>query len=432
MTTFSLSVHQNEYLPSGSAEVHAIVTIASAGGGALPPPSAGKVVILMGDRSGSMQNPIDPNDQHSMPKIVAARAALSAAIDQISDGTEFAVIAGNHRAECIFPKNGGLAISTVNSRAEARHAVRQLRPDGGTSMSTWLAMARDIFATRGAGIHLGILVTDGKNESEKPEQLQDVLDSCEGKFECDCRGVGVNWDVAEVRNIASRLLGDVGMVRDANAMEADFKGLIGHAMAKQTGDVALRLWAPKTAEVLYVKQVAPAIEDLTRRGSAVSELIREFPTGAWGVEERDYHVCVRVQPAQVGEEMLAARVSLMVGGQNVGQALVRAVWTDDVNLSTRIVPEVAHYTGQAELADAIQGGLAARAAGDNHTATVKLGEAVRLATEAGNTGTVKLLEKVVDVEDPVTGTVRLRVNVDKGDEMELDTRSTKTVRVKKS
>jgi von Willebrand factor type A C-terminal domain/von Willebrand factor type A domain len=432
MTTFSLSVHQNEYLPSGSAEVHAIVTIAAAGGGSLPPPSEGKVVILMGDRSGSMQNPIDPNDRHSMPKIVAARKALSAAIDQISDGTEFAVIAGNHGAECIFPQHGGLAISTVNSRAEAKHAVRRIQPDGGTSMSTWLAMARNIFATRPAGIHLGILITDGKNESETPKQLQDVLNSCEGRFECDCRGVGVNWDVAEVRNIASRLLGDVGMVRDGDAMEADFKGLIGHAMAKQTGNVALRLWAPKTAEVLYVKQVAPAIEDLTRRGSAVSELIREFPTGAWGVEERDYHVCVRVQPAQVGEEMLAARVSLMVGDQNVGQALVRAVWTDDVNLSTRIVPEVAHYTGQADLADAIQGGLAARAAGDTHTATVKLGEAVRLATEAGNTGTVKLLEKVVDVENPVTGTVRLKSNVDKGDEMELDTRSTKTVRVKKS
>jgi len=42
---------------------------------------------------------------------------------------------------------------------------------------------------------------------------------------------------------------------------------------------------------------------------------------------------------------------------------------------------------------------------------------------------MKLLQAVVDIDDPDTGTVRLRAVVAETDEMALDTRSTKTVRV---
>src|SRR5438445_13267612 len=42
-----------------------------------------------------------------------------------------------------------------------------------------------------------------------------------------------------------------------------------------------------------------------------------------------------VNPGRVGDEMLAARVSLVVNGQVAGQALVKAVWTDDTALSTK-------------------------------------------------------------------------------------------------
>src|SRR2546429_4321876 len=100
-------------------------------------------------------------------------------------------------------------------------------------------------------------------------------------------------------------------------------------------------------------------------------------------------------------------------------------------LSTRMSRHVAHYTGQAELAQAIQDGLEARKAGDEDTAALRLGRAVVLAHESGNEDTANLLAKVVDVIDPATGTVRLKAKVADADEMALDTRSTKTVRVKK-
>jgi hypothetical protein len=129
--------------------------------------------------------------------------------------------------------------------------------------------------------------------------------------------------------------------------------------------------------------------------------------------------------------MLAGRVSLVQGEQVLGQGLIKAIWTEDTSLATGISRGVAHYTGQAELADAIQEGLAARKAGDERTATAKLGRAVALATESGNDGTAKLLERVVEVVDAPSGTVRLRAGVTDADEMTLDTRSTKTVRVRR-
>lgn len=208
-------------------------------------------------------------------------------------------------------------------------------------------------------------------------------------------------------------------------------------MGKEVADVALRLWTPVGAEVAFVKQVAPTVEELTGRRTEAGPRAGDYPTGSWGDESRDYHVCVRVPEAGVGREMLAARASLVIpdpaGGtpRPLAQGLVRAVWTDDMAASTSINPQVAHYTGQAELAHVIQQGLDARKSGDFDNATAKLGRAVQLAAASGNEDTAKLLAKVVDVVDAATGTVRLKARVTEADEMTLETRSTKTVRVKK-
>jgi von Willebrand factor type A C-terminal domain len=201
------------------------------------------------------------------------------------------------------------------------------------------------------------------------------------------------------------------------------------AMGKATGNVILRLWTPQGATVAFVRQVAPTIEELSDRASATGALTADYPTGSWGEESRDYHLCITVPPRAVGEEMLAGRVSLLDGYEVLAQALVKATWTGDQQLSTRINREVAHYTGQAELAEVIQDGLEARKSGDEATATFKLGRAVQLAAQSGNDGTMKLLRAVVEVDDAATGTVRLRREVADADEMALDTRSTKTVRV---
>ncbi|OMI38405.1 VWA domain-containing protein [Streptomyces sparsogenes] len=447
---FSVEVSQNEYLPEGGREVNAIVTVTSTGGGTtggLPLPAAPApapvrdrasnpspraAVVIMVDCSGSMDCP--------PTKIRHARKATAAAIDTLRDGVAFAVVAGTHRAEEVFPGGGRLATADPATRARAKEALRRLSAGGGTAIGTWLRLADRLLATAEAPIRHGILLTDGRDEHEEPAELRAALDACAGRFTCDARGVGTDWEVKEVTGIASALLGTADIVADPSdlaALTADFTGMMEAVMGKEVADVGLRVWTPVGAEVVFLKQVAPAVEDLTGRRAEAGARAGDYPTGSWGDESRDYHLCVRVPAAEVGQEMLAARVSLVLprpaGGlpATLAQGLVRAVWTDDAAASTAMNPQVAHYTGQAELAQAIQEGMDARKAGDVEGATARLGRAVQLASASGNADTAKLLAKVVDVVDVATGTVRLKAKVAEADEMTLETRSTKTVRVKK-
>ena len=119
-----------------------------------------------------------------------------------------------------------------------------------------------------------------------------------------------------------------------------------------------------------------------RRAASGSTIAPSTTRPARGAtRRRDYHVAISVPPGGVGDEMLAGRVSLVVDGEVVSQSLVKAIWTDDVAASTRINPQVAHYTGQVELAAAIAEGLEARQAGDDATATTRFGRAAQLAAE---------------------------------------------------
>ncbi|HLV75789.1 von Willebrand factor type A domain-containing protein [Actinomadura hallensis] len=427
---FTVKIDQNKYLPEGGREVHAIVSVeASTGGGAAsarPAAKASEVIII--DTSGSMSYPDT--------KLRSAIAAAQVAIDTLRDGVDFAVISGSNTASMVFPRNGGLVTADQKTKAEAKRALSALKAYGGTAIGSWLRLADQLFDGV-QGIRHAILLTDGKNQHESPEELDAVLSRCEGRFVCDCRGVGTDWEVAELRKIASALLGSVDIVADPAGLVADFQAMTEAAMGKAVADVALRVWTPQTATLRFVKQVMPSVEDLTGRRVDSAPQAGDYPLGAWGDESRDYHICVEVPPGEVGKELRAAWVKLVVPGgpgeeaQVLATGNVLAHWTDDEAQSTRINPRVAHYTGQAELAAAIQEGLQARKDGDLDTATARLGRAVVLADEAGNDAITAMLRKVVDVIDPATGTVRLKRHIDKADEMELDTRSSKTVRTRK-
>lgn len=428
---FAVDIYQNEYLSAGATEVNAIITVTATGGvepagTAAPAGSAAEVIIV--DCSGSMYVP--------RTKLSSAKQATAAAIDTLRDGVMFAVIAGTDQARLIYPYQHDLEVANAQTRAEAKQAVAKLQANGGTAIGKWLRLADSVFATRTSSMRHAILLTDGQNMHETPRQLARTIEAVTGHFVCDCRGVGTDWEVKELRTIADALLGTVDIVAEPEGLEADFRAMAAQAMDKAVADVSLRLWTPQGATIKFVKQVEPTLSDLTSRRTEVPPRSGDYPTGSWGSETRDYHVCVQVPAAATGEKMLAGRVSLVLPGADgaetvVGKGNILAVWTDDTALSTRINREVAHYTGQAELADAIQEGLEARKAGDVETATAKLGRAVKLATETGHSDTAKLLAKVVDVEDAKTGTVRLKRKVAAVDEMTLDTRSSKTMRVRK-
>src|SRR5262249_21097165 len=233
-----------------------------------------------------------------------------------------------------------------------------------------LTHTKSLFGEADASVRHAILLTDGQNEDETPEELASAVKSCEGVFQCDCRGVGTDWDVDELRGISSRLLGSVDIVARAGGLTHDFQSMMQQAMSRSTGDVALRIQTPGSARVAFVKQVAPTVEDLTEMRTQVDDHTADYPIGAWGNESRDYHVCVMVTASEIGDQMLAARLSIVVADEVGAQSSLRAVWTDDEELSTRINREVAHYTGQAEMSALIDEGLAANKRGDIEEATL--------------------------------------------------------------
>jgi hypothetical protein len=199
--------------------------------------------------------------------------------------------------------------------------------------------------------------------------------------------------------------------------------------------VRLKIWIPQGAVLQFVKQVSPEMITLTPLGRFDADKPNTFEveTGSWQAhEERDFHLFIKVKPAQPGQKMLAARVSAIrrrgAESETLGEGQVLAVWSHDETRTTVLNPVVAHYKGQDELSHAIQDGLAARSRGDEIEATRKLGQAVKLAD--GDMATTRLLRRIVDIIDTKTGTVRLKSGIDEADSMMLDTRSTKTVRIK--
>jgi hypothetical protein len=422
MAEFTIECFQNEYLPVGGDLMHAIVTVSASGAGvAGTTPGSdggeGRAELIIVDTSGSMGG----------KKLQEAKAATSAAIDCIPDGVRFGLISGTQQAEVVFPKRPPLVPASSASRREAKQIAAKLRADGGTAIGSWIHRASQVFATE-PGIKHAILLTDGKNGNETDEVLHRVLELSRGQFQCDCRGVGADWEVAELRTVAEALAGTYDIVADPKELTADFAAMMADSMSRQVGDVDLTVWTPPGAETLYLKQMEPLMLDLTGTRVDAAPQTGRYATGSWGDESRDYHLCVRLPAGEVGDDMLVARVGLAVGGEVVAKALVRAVWTEDVAMSTRINRRVAEALGESELAGLIQEGIDSHRVGDVSRATDRFGRAVQRATEAGNQEAVDRLSALVDIEDAATGRVRPKAKVEEIDVMIAETRSTRTVR----
>ena len=111
MATFSADVYQNEFLPDGGTDVHAIVTVTCSGAGEAGQSGSGDAAeIVIVDTSGSM----------SGENIAAVQqVAAAAALDQVLDGVWFAVVAGSHQARLAYPQDGQLRHG-ADGRADPR------------------------------------------------------------------------------------------------------------------------------------------------------------------------------------------------------------------------------------------------------------------------------------------------------------------------
>ena len=422
---FSIETFFNPHLGAGADRIDAILTVTTTHDDRAPGTVSGpgRAIAFIIDRSGSME---------SNGNIEAAKHAARVCINLLDENTRFCVVAFSSKAEVLVP----LCPATHLVNKELAHRqIQSLVPEGGTAFSKALLAARQELDKLDGGIRYALFLTDGANDAVDRPHLKSAVKACQGRFQCDGRGIGADWEKADLTFIANTLLGNADIIPRTEMMEAAFREAIAAALAKGVADVHLRLWMPRTVAVGTIKQVSPEIVDLAALAVRKDDHTLEIPTGAWADETRDYHLTLTFKPGEIGDEMLACRPSLVYadGGREVvvpGSTSVVAAWTSDETISTRIDPQVAHYTGQQELADSIREGLAARDRGDVDHATKLLGKAAKIASDSGNEEVTRRLKHVVDIVDAPQATVRLRSAVSKVDEMVLDLGGTRTVKRK--
>ncbi len=412
---FTIDSFFEPHLAPGETRLDAVMTVAGRGAA-----SARRAAGLCVDVSYSMQHE---------GKIEAARHAGTRWVAALPEDVDFTVVAFAGHPFVIVP----LQPATRANKAAAEKAIREIRLDAtGTEMSKGLVALREQLSKARDAVRYAYFITDGKNDGETPDALRAEVERCRGAFSCDVRGLGTDWRPQDVLAISEPLLGSADAVAKPQALDADLRSCLTRALSKSTGGVRLRLWTPGSIRIASVHQMSPEDIDVTSHGVRVDARSIEFPVGAWGNEARDYHVVFEASALDVGEEVLMCRPSVhwveADAERKAAGAPVVATWSGDEAKTSRINPEVAHYTGQAELASSIRDGLLARDHGDEEAATRLLGRAVSIAAESGNEDVTRRLSKVVDVVDADRGTVRLRRGVGRGEELELEMGGTRTVR----
>ena len=207
--------------------------------------------------------------------------------------------------------------------------------------------------------------------------------------------------------------------------------MIRTSMGRGVADARLRVWAPQGSEVLFVRQVAPAVEDLTAARRAGRPAGPRVPDRRVGRREPRLPRG-RARAAGAARQRAARRA-----GRGGGQRRGRGQGAGEGDVERRRQPDDPHRPGGRPLhrPGASWPTRSRRGWPPRPPATIARrpccsARRPRSPTRAATRDTTRLLAKVVDVVDAEAGTVRLKSNVDKADEMALDTRSTKTTRIR--
>jgi Mg-chelatase subunit ChlD len=425
---FSMEIDA-DHLAADARRVDALITIkAVRARGGVPSSRAAEVLIM--DRSLSMDR---------LRKIDEARAAVCAAIDAIPSGALFAIIAGNHQAELVFPDDGRLAQADARTKAEAKDRVGRLRAGGGTMISSWLRAAAGLFASESSPgiIRHGLLYSDGINESEgrteseRRTRLDEALAACSGQFVCDVRGLGEDWDYRELGHIADALHGDVAAVLRAEDMAADFTELMRRAARLVVPRSYLRLDPDRRFRIASVAQVFPVqVELLLPEPPPVDGEQAEVPLGAWEAETRRYELSLRFAPGQlpVDDEFRAVAIELLTetaAGDRTRQADEALVVRQHAVEGAHTVrsEKLTRVSGQNDLRFTMRACADAWLSGERDEADAELDRAIGLARELGDVRLPFLLRVAAQRLD---GRYRLRPDVTRGEMQRfgLDSRTT--------
>jgi hypothetical protein len=184
--------------------------------------------------------------------------------------------------------------------------------------------------------------------------------------------------------------------------------------------VELRLWMPRHTRVERFTQFRPTIEDLTTWGMRVDDHRVDHAVGPWAANEsRHYYLRLAIPRRAGGEEMLAAKIMVLIDGREQARSLVKAIWTVNAALSGHVERAVDNYRTQVEPSSALADPRETNGAGDDATVTVRLQQDEASAErsddealgEASHTTPVQgdvAAEDLMPPDELTSGTVQLR------------------------
>jgi hypothetical protein len=116
----------------------------------------------------------------------------------------------------------------------------------------------------------------------------------------------------------------------------DVRALV-HVRVSGTGagdvDASLQLWTPRGATIAVFCERAPALCDLRKRAVRVDDRTIACAAGRWPVGAREYELVIALAPGRAGDEILAARLAVIVDDEIADRALIPVTWTDDERLA---------------------------------------------------------------------------------------------------
>ncbi|MBA3924529.1 MAG: VWA domain-containing protein, partial [Nostocaceae cyanobacterium] len=162
MSNFKAEIFQNQFLPQGSREVNAIMTISVEDGeGITATLSNNRVFGVICDTSGSMGG----------NKIHAVKYAMSKVVSLLPEDAYFFIVTGSSRANVVYP----VSQATSLHKQQALAAIKNITANGGTLISTWLEQALAEFQKMPQAVRQALLLTDGQNDDSDSKKLDTVL-----------------------------------------------------------------------------------------------------------------------------------------------------------------------------------------------------------------------------------------------------------------
>ncbi|WP_189326474.1 vWA domain-containing protein [Streptomyces flaveus] len=419
---FVLEVDALSELAHDDRRADALVTVTARSAGQESAQTPGAEVLIM-DRSLSMYG----------RKLDEAKRAMCAAIDTLHDGTYLGIVAGHHEAEVIFPADGGLARVTALTREDAKLRVFGQLAEGGTAMGQWLKCARDLFASSDSPgtVRHAVLYTDGKDEHESPQELEEILTACTDRFVCDARGLGDDWHYAELLRITEALHGTAEAVLTISDLTEDFTRLMHQAQRIVVPRVYLSLRLNDRFQLASVRQTRPVEAELTPRRRDERELY--VPLGAWSPQTRQYQVSLEFDPhtLTLDEKLRAARITLhaeLPDGtrrpcSETAAMVVRRLATPGIGIPRSA--ELTRVEDERELGMAMRACADAHQGGDLPRADHELRLAIRRAEKLQDLARLRLLRAVATTGPD--NVLQVRRDVSRAEIQKIGVDSTKTV-----